>query len=93
VSHKFIAHHVVNHAEREYVRGDVTTNQAENYFSQLKRSLDGTHHHVSREHLHRYLAEFDFRHSTRDLSDGERMQRIVGRAGGRRLTYKPRMND
>jgi transposase-like protein len=93
VSHRFKEHHVVNHAEREYVRGDVTTNQAENFFSQLKRSLDGTHHHVSREHLHRYLAEFDFRHSTRDLSDAERMQRIVGRAGGRRLTYKPRMND
>jgi transposase-like protein len=57
VSHRFKEHHVVNHAEREYVRGDVTTNQAENFFSQLKRSLDGTHHHVSREHLHRYLAE------------------------------------
>jgi transposase-like protein len=93
VSHRFKAHHTVNHQDREYVRGDVTTNQAENFFSQLKRSLDGTHHHVSREHLHRYLAEFDFRHSTRDLSDAERMQRIVGRAGGRRLTYKPRMND
>jgi hypothetical protein len=43
------------------VRGDVTTNLAEGYFSQLKRSLDGTHHHVTREHLHRYLAEFDHR--------------------------------
>jgi transposase-like protein len=92
VSRRFIAHHTVNHKVREYVRGDVTTNQAENYFSQLKRSLDGTHHHVSRQHLHRYLAEFDFRHSTRDLTDAQRMQRIVGRAGGRRLTYKPRMH-
>ena len=42
-------------------RGDVTTNHAEGYFSQLKRSIDGTHHHVSQEHLGRYLAEFDFR--------------------------------
>lgn len=90
VSHRFAAHHTVNHHEREYVRGDVTTNQAENYFSQLKRSLDGTHHHVSRQHLPRYLAEFDYRYSTRDLSDTERMQRLMGRVGGRRLTYKPR---
>jgi transposase-like protein len=88
-SRKFAAHHTVNHAEREYVRGDVTTNQAENYFSQLKRSLDGTYHHVSREHLPRYLAEFDFRYSTRELSDTQRMARLIGRTGGRRLSYKP----
>ena len=93
LSRHFREHHRVNHMEREYVRGDVSTNQAENFFSQLKRSIDGTHHHVSREHLQRYLDEFSFRHSTRDLTDAERMQRIVGRAGGRRLTYKPRMND
>ena len=53
-----------------------------------KASLDGTHHHVSREHLHRYVAEFDFRLSTCKESDSERMQRIVGRAHGRRLTYR-----
>jgi hypothetical protein len=50
----------VNHSIGEYMRGNVFTNQAEYYFSQLKRSIDGTHHHVSREHLPRYLAEFDF---------------------------------
>ena len=50
-------------AAGEYVRGDVSTNPAEGYFSQLKRSLDGTHHHVSVEHLERYLAEFDFMYS------------------------------
>jgi|SRR5579862_116006 len=82
-------HHTVNHSAREYVRGDVTTNQAENYFSQLKRSLDGTHHHVSVKHLPRYLAEFDFRYSTRDLTDTERMQRLMGRSGGKRLSYRP----
>ena len=89
VAHRFSEHHTVNHAEREYVRGDVTTNQAENYFSQLKRSLDGTHHHVSVKHLPRYLAEFDFRYSTRELSDTERMQRLIGRTGGKRLSYRP----
>jgi hypothetical protein len=78
----------VSHDAREYVRGDVTTNHAETYFSQLKRSLDGTHHHVSREHLERYLAEFDFRYSTCKQTDTERMGQIVEQTHGRRLTYR-----
>jgi transposase-like protein len=84
----FASHSAVHHGEREYVRGDVSTNQAETFFSQLKRSIDGTHHHVSREHLERYLAEFDFRYSTCKDSDAERMDALVGRVGGRRLLYK-----
>jgi transposase-like protein len=83
----FAAHSTVDHRAGEYVRQDVTTNHAETYFSQLKRSLDGTHHHVSREHLHRYLAEFDFRYTTCKLSDTERIDLLVSRAGGRRLMY------
>lgn len=62
---------------------------AEGYFSQLKRSLDGTHHHVSVEHLPRYLAEFDFRYTTRKLSDSARMQQMIDQTGGRRLSYEP----
>lgn len=85
----FASHETVNHNRDEYVRGDVSTNQAEAYFSQLKRSIDGTHHHVSREHLHRYLAEFDFRFSTCKATDTERMQLLAGRVLGRRLTYQP----
>ena len=85
---EFIAHEWVDHSEGEYVRGDVTTNAAEGFFSQLKRSIDGTHHHVSVEHLPRYLAEFDFRYSTRKLTDTARMSRLMGQTGGRRLTYK-----
>jgi len=85
---EFADHQSVNHFASEYVRGNVSTNQAENYFSQLKRSLDGTHHHVSVEHLHRYLAEFDFRYNTRKLSDSTRM-RLVMTTTARRLTYKP----
>ena len=85
----FASHEAVNHDAGEYVRGDVTTNHAEGYFSQLKRSLDGTHHHVSRAHLDRYLAEFDYRYSTRKASDTERMQRLLGRqVAGRRLMYR-----
>lgn len=56
VGKKFVGgHEYVDHSSHEYVRGKVSTNQAESFFSQFKRSLDGTHHHVSKEHLHRYL--------------------------------------
>ena len=82
-------HESVNHIMGEYVRGDVTTNHAEGYFSQLKRSLDGTHHAVSRTHLHRYLAQFDYLYSTRKMSDTQRMARLMGQTAGRRLTYRP----
>jgi transposase-like protein len=85
---EFMGHEIVNHANREYVRGDVTTNHAETYFSQLKRSLDGTHHHVSKEHLPRYLAEFDFRYTTCKHTDTERMARVVSQTHGRRLMYR-----
>lgn len=53
----------------EHICGNVSTNKAENFCSQLKRSVDGTHHHVSVEHLPRYLAEFGFRYSTRMMTD------------------------
>ena len=85
----YAGHETVDHTVYEYVRGDVSTNQAETYFSQLKRSLDGTHHHVSREHLGRYLAEFDFRFSTCHSTDTERMAKLARGFGGRRLTYRP----
>jgi transposase-like protein len=89
IAGEFLAHESVDHSAGEYVRGRVSTNKAENFFSQLKRSIDGTHHHVSVEHLPRYLAEFDFRYSTRDMTDTERMDVLVDRVHGRRLTYKP----
>jgi transposase-like protein len=89
VGQTFDQHEQVDHGNGEYVRGGVTTNHAEGYFSQLKRSIDGTHHHVSAEHLDRYLAEFDYRWSTRKVSDTERMRKLVGQVGGRRLSYRP----
>lgn len=88
IAEDFASHEAVNHDAREYVRGDVTTNHAETFFAQLKRSLDGTHHHVSREHLHRYLAEFDFRYSTCKRTDTERVELLMGRVAGRRLPYR-----
>lgn len=82
------SHGRVNHSMSEYVKDGVSTNRAESYFSQLKRSLDGTFHHVSHEHLHRYLAEFDYRYATRKVPDGERAARTLRQAAGRRLTYR-----
>jgi transposase-like protein len=84
---KFAAHHTVKHKAREYVRGEVYTNTVEGFFSQLKRSIDGTHHAVSRHHLHRYLAEFDYRYNTRKISDGQRTAQTISQAAGKRLTY------
>lgn len=88
IGEAFAEHSVVDHKAGEYARGDVSTNQAENFFSQLKRSIDGTHHHVSVQHLDRYLAEFDFRYSTRAMSDADRMMVLGGRVHLRRLTYR-----
>ncbi len=89
IAGEFADHTAVNHNIGEYVRDDAGTNQAESYFAQLKRSLDGTHHHVSREHLPRYLAEFDFRYSTCHETDSERMVHLLSQVAGRRLTYRP----
>jgi transposase-like protein len=83
---------IVDHQVGQYVTHDgASTNIAENYFSQLKRSLDGTHHHVSRAHLPRYLTEFDFRYSTCKMTDTERMGTLMEQVGERRLLYKPTM--
>jgi transposase-like protein len=83
-------HQFVSHESGEYVsRGGVSTNLAEGYFSQLKRSIDGTHHHVSREHLGRYLAQFDFMYSHCRENDSTRLRRVLENVAGRRLTYKP----
>lgn len=70
----------------------VHTNSAEGYFSIFKRGLVGTYQHMSEQHLHRYLAEFDFRMSTRErlgVNDAMRANRILKGAEGKRLTYHP----
>jgi transposase-like protein len=85
---QFAAHEFVNHSIGQYTRGNVSTNLNEGYFSQLKRSLDGTHHHVSVKHLQRYLNQFDFMYSHCKRTDSARMRALVGNVGGRRLTYK-----
>lgn len=84
----FASHQAINHGKGEYVRGAAHVNSVEGYFSQLKRSIDGTYHHVSGKHLGAYLAEFDYRHSTRKATDGDRTKEAITRVAGRRLTYK-----
>jgi transposase-like protein len=84
-------HQSVNHSIGEYVRGDVHTNTIEGYFSILKRGINGVYHHVSPQHLKRYLAEFDFRYNERQalgISDEARSDRIIRGIVGKRLTYR-----
>lgn len=87
----FASHETVNHSIKEYVRGDAHTNTAEGYFSILKRGIYGTYHHVSAEHLKRYLGEFDFRYNERialGVGDTERTAKAIRGAEGKRLTYR-----
>jgi len=91
VGTEFVAHETVNHTAKEYARGDVTTNTVETYFSVFKRGMRGTYQHCKEKHLHRYLAEFDFRFNTRTslgFNDGERATLAIKGAEGKRLTYR-----
>lgn len=88
---KFGQHSLVNHKAGEYVRGDVHTNTVESYFSVFKRGMRGTYQHCKEKHLHRYLAEFDFRHNNRSavgVEDVERARKATISARGKRLTYR-----
>ena len=67
----------------------VTTNTVEGSFSLLKRGIVGAFHHVSREHLPRYLAEFDYRWNERRSTDVERTAKALTGVKGKRLSYKP----
>lgn len=86
----FASHETVKHSAKEYARGDVNTNSAEGYFSIFKRGMKGVYQHCDEKHLHRYLAEFDFRYNNRTalgVTDGERVAKIAKGIEGKRLTY------
>jgi transposase-like protein len=83
----FAKHETVKHSAKEYVRGDVHTNTIEGYFSIFKRGMKGVYQHCKEKHLHRYLAEFDFRYNTRKITDMERTIAAVRSGEGKRLTY------
>lgn len=84
---EFSAHCMVDHG-KEYVRGIIHTNFAESYFSLLKRGIVGTFHHVSKEHMGRYLAEFNFRWNSRNMGDAERTALALRGIEGKRLMYR-----
>jgi transposase-like protein len=87
----FAGHETVNHMKDEYVRGEVYTNTLEGYFSLFKRGMRGVYQHCREKHLHRYLAEFDFRYNHRvalGINDDARTIRALKGIVGKRLTYE-----
>jgi transposase-like protein len=96
VGKEFADHGMVDHSREEYAYRDrvtgtvITINAAEGYFSIFKRGMRGVYQHCKEKHLHRYLAEFDFRYSNRvrlGVDDVERTARVVKGIVGKRLTY------
>lgn len=88
---QFAEHGVVRHAQDEYVRGDVSTNAIEGCFSIFKRGMKGVYQHCQKKHLHRYLAEYDFRFTNRSavgIEDTERADLLLQGVVGKRLTYE-----
>jgi transposase-like protein len=89
---EFGKHSTVRHKWGVYARkqGDViiSTNTIEGYFSILKRGINGVYHHVGKQHLHRYLSEFDFRYNSRHLTDGTRSLLAIKRVDGKRLMLR-----
>jgi hypothetical protein len=91
IGREFAEHGAVKHYEREYVRGDITTNTVEGAFSIFKRGFKGIYQHCAEKHLHRYLAEFEFRYSQREANgynDAARSVRALENIVGKRLTYQ-----
>src|SRR5271166_5796395 len=95
VGREFAKHDSVDHSREEYAYRDrktgvvISTNTVEGYYSIFKRGMGGVYQHCGEQHLHRYLAEFDFRYSNRvalGIDDKERARRAVAGAAGKRLT-------
>ncbi len=95
IGKEFADHGSVRHTLGEYVKyvnGEaIHNNSAESFFSVFKRGMKGVYQHCAEKHLHRYLAEFDFRHNARvalGVGDSQRTDRIVAGVVGKRLTYR-----
>ncbi len=90
----FAAHGTVNHSREQYVHPQdrtIHTNTIKGFFSIFKRGMKGVYQHCAKKHLHRYMAEFDFRYSNRialGVDDQERAARALAGMPGRRLTYR-----
>jgi transposase-like protein len=88
---EFASHDTVNHAAKEYARGIVHTNTIEGFFSIFKRGMKGVYQHCGEQHLHRYLAEFDFRYNNRiavGINDSVRAENALKGIVGKRLMYR-----
>jgi transposase-like protein len=85
---EFAGHKIVDHSTHEYVRGNIHTNTVEGWFALLKRGVTGTFHHVSEQHLDRYVDEFAFRYNNRKITDAERTVNALRKVDGKRLMYK-----
>jgi transposase-like protein len=81
-------HHTVNHGKGEYYRDGVSTNDAEAFFSLLKRGVMGSFHHISKKHMHRYCNEFSFRWNYRKVDDATRTIAAIRAGDGKRLMYQ-----
>jgi transposase-like protein len=91
IGQEFSSHETVIHSQEEYVRGNVHTNTVEGFYSIFKRGMKGIYQHCSEKHLHRYLAEFDFRYSNRvrlGVDDPARTTKALRGIVGRRLMYR-----
>lgn len=91
IGSQFFDHQFVNHGKDEYVRGTAHTNTIEGYFSIFKRGMKGVYQHCGEQHLHRYLAEFDFRYSNRaalEIDDEQRAAKALQGIYGKRVTYR-----
>ena len=90
IGKEFAGHSTVNHSADEYARGSASTNSAESFFALFKRAVYGQFHHVSDAHLHRYLAEADFKYNHRaklGFNDVDRAEALLRGAKGKRLLY------
>src|SRR5665213_2331217 len=91
IGKEYAGHGTVDHSKFEYARGEITTNTVEGYFSIFKRGMKGVYQHCSEKHLHRYLAEFDFRYNNRTavgVSDEARSTKALRGIVGKRLKYR-----
>jgi transposase-like protein len=81
-------HEFVTHGVGEYVRGQISINGLESFWSMLKRGIMGVFHHLSAEHLQRYVDEFETRHNTRDMDTADQMAAMVRGSEGKQLRYR-----
>jgi transposase-like protein len=91
----FAGHGTTSHGKGEYVNLEdhtIHSNTVEGYFSIFKRGMRGIYQHCGEQHLHRYLAEFEFRYNNRaalGVADAERTDHMLRGVVGKRLTYNP----